>query len=323
MSAKWRYIFGTTTIVLIVGGTIYAIKKSKDAEKEAEQAISLEEARDIVESRKEEKEDSEEIHFTRKIEIVEESDDLIGQPYVSKIQGLKPSEIYYDEELDVEYEISNDDEDPLNDKYEYLTEATPGPTIEPLIDFSYIEDGIDPKEDKTLRFEPSSIEAKNQFIRMELADWEPNHDVYQIMLQLFDFAFIPTNDGDEIMRTQIIDYKSRFFGLGSKWNREVSYADVVLHYARSAEFDCGETVQYWVEYFLDFNEFTWGTTSQQVDTLLMRLNSHSYFNQERQTFGLFGLTRESMDQAIRIANGNIDRSVTYDIEFNEFLKSCL
>ena len=48
MSPKWRYILGTVTIVTIVGGVAYAIKKAKDAEKQAEQAISIDEARAIL-----------------------------------------------------------------------------------------------------------------------------------------------------------------------------------------------------------------------------------------------------------------------------------
>lgn len=334
MAIKWNYVFGATTIALIVGGTIYAIVKAKQAEKSEEEAITLSEAREIVEERKTQPGYEDKIHFTvgpldidgvstsfeiKDLEIVEDFKS-------KKIQVIKPSDMDEDEEeIDEEdlEEFVNDLDNPLYDKYAHVNEHTQGPAIEPLNDFSYYEEGINPKEDKVLRYEPNSVEAKHQFIRMELADWEPSHDVYRIMIQLFEFAFIPTTDGDEVLKTQIIDYKVQFFGFNSRWNREVSFADVIFHYARTAEFNCGESVAYWVEYFLDFNEFEWDSTSKHIDTILLRLNSHTYFNEERQTFGLFGLTRESMDQAIRIANGNIDRSVTYEIEFNEFLKSCL
>lgn len=314
---KWKYIFGVVTITTIIGGTVYVIIKSKQAKEAEEDAITLKEARELVEER-----NSQPGYESNKIKIQKGSDgddELIFQvpiqeieeTGVRKIQGIRPSMLVMDEEDDEEEE------------YDDIDELVEGPSIEPLKDFMYYEDDIDPKEDKTLRYDPNSVDAKHQFIRMELADWEPNHDVYRIMLQLFEFPFVPTTDGDEMLRTQVIDYKVQFFGFNSRWNKEVSFADIVFHYARGAEFNCGESVQYWVEYFLDFNEFAWDSTSQEVDTLLMRLNSHSYFNQERQTFGLFGLTRESMDQAIKIANRNIDRSVTYEIEFNEFLKSCL
>ena len=196
-------------------------------------------------------------------------------------------------------------------------------TIEPLKDFFYIEDGIDPKEDKTLRFEPSSDAAKHQFIRMELAEWEPSDDVYRIMLQLFEFPFIPRNPGDEMLRTRIVDYKVQFFGFGSKWSKEISFADVLFYYGRQAEFNCGETVREWVDTFCLNMGMEWNSTSEEMDLVINRLNSHSYFNDQRQTFGLFGLTREQMDSAIKTSNRNFDKSVTYDVEFNEFLMGCM
>lgn len=322
--SKLNYILGTVTITAIIGGTVYVIYKAKQAEKLEEDSITLEEAREIVAKQRKFDKGEETVRFQQDIEEVNESKPrhVVGPQ--------KPKAVKYDEDMELDegledlediYEV---DGDPLYDKYERVDENTPGPTVTPLNDFMYYEDGIDnPKEDKTLRFPNSSDEARHQFIRMELADWEPTHPVYRILIQLMEIPFIPTNDGDETLRTQIIDYKVQFFGWGSKWNREVSFADVILHYARSAEFNCEETVQYWVEYFLDFNEFEWDSTTHEMDKLVGRLNTHSYFNEERQTFGLFGITREHMDQAISIAQMNLDRSVTYEIEFQEFLKSCL
>lgn len=307
MSSKWNYIFGAITIGAIVGGTIYAIKKAKDVEKQEEQAITLDEAKAIVNSgkRNDDAELVEEARIITEIEVVE--------PKKPSVKLVSEMEVMEEDDYD-EYEE------------DYIDETIEGPsipTVEPLVDFYYVEEGINPKEDKVLRFDQNSDAAKHQFIRMELADWEFTDSAYRIMLQLFEFPFVPTTPGDEILRTQVIDYKVQFFGFGSKWAKEVSFADVMFHYARRAEFDCGECVQYWIDYFLQFNAFSWDSTSQEMDTHILRLNSHTYFNEERQTFGLFGLSRESFDQAIKIANRNIDRSVTYEIEFNEFLKSNL
>lgn len=341
MSPKWRYILGTVTIVTIIGGTIYAVKKSKDLEKAEENAISVDEALEMVRKRKEENAEelgAEELanlvlkqtEAVEKIsveleevtvEIVAENEELITkQTTAAAIEGAYPLE----------------DNNPMNvrragdvideeDQYPHLNEDTEGPTltVTPLSDFMYYEEGIDAKEDKTLRFNPNSVEAKHQFIRMELAEWQPNQDVYRILLQLFEIPFIPTNDGDDLLRTQVIDYKVQFFGWGSKWNKEVSYADIVLHYARVAEFNCGDTVAYWTEHFLYAAGFEWDFTSQEMDTLILRLNQHSHFNERTETFGLFGINRQYMDEAIKIANRNLDRSVTYEIEFNEFLKACM
>lgn len=334
MSSKGRYILGALTIGAIVGVTVYAIKKSKDAEKAESEAITLEEAREIVAQREaengdtneeESKEEEPEEQQPEIVELDEEDSIIISRPikaYPFEAASVEDEEDYVD--ID-EYEYEYDELDDLREDHPRVSSVIPPapvPTVEPLQDFMYFEEGINPKEDKTLRHHPNSIEAKHQFIRMELADWEPNHDVYRFLIQLFEFPFIPKNDGDESLRTQIIDYKVQFFGWNSKWNREVSYADVIFYYARRAEYDCNESVQYWVEYFLDWLEWDWDTTSAAIDSLLVRLNDHTYFNERTQTFGLFGLTREYMDNAYRIANQNIDNSVTYEIEYNEFLKSC-
>lgn len=316
MSPKWNYILGATTIVVIIGGTIYAIKKSRDIEKAEEEAITLEEAAIIVARERGEHED---IHFKADIEVINNEPKPIKAIKRSEMENL-PEEDF--DESDLSDDDIGEDEPMYEDpKKPYIPRENH--TVEPLKDFWWYEEGIDPKEDKELRHDPNSIEAKHQFIRMELADWDHEQDVYRIMLQLFEFPFIPTTDGDELLRTQIIDYKVQFFGFGSKWCREVSYADIIFHYARSAAYNCGEHLPYWVEYFLSFIEIEAESEEEHFDTMLMRLNSHSYFNEERQTYGLFGLTRESHDQAIRIANMNLDRSVTYEIEFNEFLKSCI
>jgi hypothetical protein len=321
MSINWKYVWGTATIVVIVGGTIYAIKKSKDAQKAEGESISLAEARSIV--RREE--------ALREAPVASESH--------SKILGNGISQVILDEVgftagpfnidgVQTHFTIKNaqviDEAAPFADEEfedneeedEMVMEDDPG-------DFLFYDGGRDPKEDIELRYDPNSRDARNQFIRMELAEWRPLEDNYQTLLRLFDFPFKPQNDGDELMATQVIDYRVRFFGFGSRWCKEVTVADIIMHYSRKAEFNCGENVRYWADYFLEFNELDFTKANHEIDEVLLRLNSHTYFNEERATFGLFGLTRECMDQAIRIANGNVDRSVTYEIEFNEFLKSCV
>jgi hypothetical protein len=295
MSSKWRHFWGTVTIVAIVGGTIYAIKKSKDAEKTEGEEISLEEAKDIV----------------ARGQINEEVD----APKVRRLVATSAIPYAGDTVINADTIIRGDivesvaNHDVLSDEEEE--------------DEEILEEDEPTEEDGELRYDPNSKEALNQYIRMELAEWRPLEDSHQTMVKLFDFPFRPMNDGDDILRSQIADFRAQFFGTDSRWANEVTIADIILHYARAAEFNCGESVKYWVEYFLDFNELDFTMSSHEIDEMIQRLNSHTYFNEERQTFGLFGLTRDSMDQAIRIANRNVDRSVTYEHEFNEFLKSCL
>ena len=338
-----KYVLGTVTIIAIVGGTIYAIKKSKDLEKAEGEVITLEEARHIVAVKETHDRQSErlktsynknvdmnELASQREEEMYEASEDWNemvddirdvasynrsympnaatpeSEAYGRVIKGLKYDT--YSPDIDQEFE----EEDEEKEEVQY----------EPEIEYHKIERTGEEGEE-VLRHDPNSFEALDQFKRMELAEWVPNEDTFQTMMYLFDFPFQPKNDGDEILLTQIIDYRVQFFGFNSKWVRHVSYADVILNYARKAQFNVNETVRFWTEYFLEFNNLFHAYASQAIDEEIESLNSHTYYNEERATFGLFGLTRESMDQAIRIANDNVDRSVTYEIEFNEFLKSCV
>jgi hypothetical protein len=309
---KLRYILGTVTIAVIIGGTIYAIKKSKDQEKLEGEAISLEEAESIVNRHGQTLPYVENDVVTSNELFKDIKHDKLSPRFVG--ETLESVSIVGVRKADIDEILDDCDEDFEDEEEETLLQQD--------VDIDMLLKETT-EEDRELRYEPNSIEARNQYIRMELAEWMPSDEVYKIMEKLFEFPFQPQNDGDEYLRTNIIDYRVRFFGFNSRWVTEVSYADVILHYARAAQYNCNETVRYWTEYFLEFNEFDEFTSSLTIDELLDQLNSHTYFNEERTTFGLFGLTRNSMDQAIRIANGNVDSSVTYEIEFNEFLKSII
>lgn len=322
-----KKIIGTVTIIVVLGGCIYAIKKSMDAKKAEENSISVEEAKAEMEAIRKSKSNQE------AEELAEELADIYGHRTrtVSDEQlaeNRKQWTSLKSEDIENRNYEPSEDYDRFYPENDGVDENTEGPKINDGVAFD--EDELDiplsetmTEEDMTLRHDPNSREARQQFIKMELAEWAPLEDTYQTMLNLFEFPFNPINDGDYDLKTRIIDHRVHFFGFGSRWCKEVSYADVILHYARAAQFNCDETVKYWVEYFLDFNEIDFDTPSRRIDDLLERLNSHTYFNEERATFGLFGLTRNGMEQAIKIANRNVDRSVTYEIEFNEFLKSCI
>lgn len=304
---KLSHIMGTVTIIAIVGGTIYAIKKHKDLQKIEGEEITLAEARDILAQ----KQAGESVHFVVDIDEVTETQPLDEKEMYILKEGVRETA-----DFNRSFEPYDDDEEE-----EYLVDDIEGPSIEEEIDDSDI--GRFTEEDRKLRYEPSSLEALKQYKRMELADLNYNDETYQTMLRLFDFPFEPQNDGDHMLRTQIIDYRVQFFGFSSKWVQDITFADVILHYARNAQFNCDETVAYWIEYFLDFNDLYYQYSSNALEAAINTLNAHQYFNEERQTFGLFGLTRNSMDQAIKNASRNFDNSVTYEIEFNEFLKSIL
>lgn len=304
MDSKTSYILGTVTIIGIVGFTAYAIKKSKDAKKAEEEEITLDEARAIVKARpidvEAEEEDEED----------EEEDDIYLDEDDEDEDVLVPKKVVAKPRAQVEMELLDEEIDEEEDEEDYPVEMTYNETVK--------KEG-----DEELRYEPNSIEAMRQFIGMELSEFNPNGDIYQTMERLYDIPFVPTTPGDEILLTQLIDYRVQFFGYNSKWVKNISMADVITHYARITEFNYGNSAGFWIGYFLEFNELDYNIPTAHIDVTIDELNKHTYFNEERASFGLFGLSRESMDQALRIASRGVDGSVTYEIEFNEFLKSCV
>ena len=109
----------------------------------------------------------------------------------------------------------------------------------------------------------------------------------------------------------------------SRYNQQVTMAEIILHYARATAFNIGESVRYWVEYFLSFNELNHIIDGFEMGDTILELNKHAYFNSMRNTYGMFGLTAEQFEAAARVASFNVHDEITYEMEFNEFLKSCL
>src|SRR5437763_9741361 len=166
---KMKHILGTVTIVVIIGGTIYAIKKSKDLQKIEE--ISLGEARDIVSERAFDEAYAEHFEVTTDVvEILDEEEMYILKEGVREAASFKSSteSVYEDEEFE-------------DDEYEER----------PIIETITLAG-----EDNELRYEPNSKEARSQFIKMELSEWRLLEDTYQTMTNLFEFPFQPRNDGD-------------------------------------------------------------------------------------------------------------------------------
>lgn len=306
---------GTATIVIIIGGTAYAIKKSKDQVKQQDETISAEQARKEYEEATKE-------HPSEKFEKDMED---INEAAEEKVVGD-----HIDYEMDID-EIKEDIHDEINFNRSFdppeeqaaaLEDDLPSYTYdEAACNVPFIE--IMTEEDMVLRHDPNSAEARNQYIRMELAEWRYDEETYICLLDLFQFPFIPQNDGDEDTRNQLLDHRAQFFGHNSKWSNEVSYADLILHYGRKLTFELDEDVRFWVDELVAYTEFCGGMPSRFADDCIKELNAHTYHNEELDTYGLFGLSSEEMDGAITQARSHVDKEVTYEIEYNEFLKSCL
>ena len=175
------------------------------------------------------------------------------------------------------------------------------------------------EEDEKLRHDPNSKEAREQFIFMNLAEWEPDSDDYNMLLYLYTFPFQPKVTEDRRLREVLIDERKNFFGEDSKWNTRITWGDVVLYYARRTVFEINGTVNHWVRFILDNMEVNHLMSSDRVDNILLDLTSHYYFNQKG-LFGLFGLDDDAVDDAYTIADNRLDDNISFEIEYNEFLK---
>ena len=298
MGKKLNYAIGTATVLVIVGGTVYAIRKSIKAKLDGEEIITADEAVLEAQSRRVKMEE-----FAMTTDEMDEMKDDVRDEVDWNLSFTRVNE-----------ELPEDDEQAASDEgHGYYDDVN---FDMPLKEYMT-------EEDKVLRHEPNSMEAKQQYMKMELAEWVPMEDAYQTLLKLFNFPFIPQNDGDHMLMTKIIDYRVQFFGFKSRWAKEVSFAEIILYFAKLTDYNCGGGIRQWVDHILNHNDLDHLATSGKIEGVLERLNSHTYFNEQTGTYGLFGLDEGYIQSAIAIAQRHVDNSLTYEIEFNEFLKSCL
>ena len=175
------------------------------------------------------------------------------------------------------------------------------------------------KEDEELEHDPNSREARDQFIRMKTAEWAPGDEAHDILMYLFTFPFAPTTEDDKLLRKVLMYNREEFFGPESKWNARITWGDVILHYAENLEFNLGHTVNYWTEFILDNLGINVFMSSESIDELLQDLAEHSFYTDEDR-FGLFGLDDDQLDNAYLIADDQVEPGLTFDIQFNEYLK---
>lgn len=219
-------------------------------------------------------------------------------------QARREIEIYENEEIEDIY-----DNGETGDFREELIETSPE-------DYEHPQELTE--EDFILRHEPNSDEAREQFINMELADWDRYSRDYETLLRLYSFPFMPIYAEDIVLKDTLVEHRRQFFGDNSKWNKRVTYADLLLYFGRELVFEYDETLEYWVEHFLENMGVDHMQSSTTIEEILQDLNNHVHYS-DNSMVGLFGLTDSEMDDAYTIALNN-DEDMSYRVQFNEFLK---
>lgn len=289
-----KQFLGFVTVAVIIGGTVYCIKKYKESEQTDGEVITLAEARDIVKAGEPPRQ-----RYTEA-----EVDELIRN---AKLKSA-PIEDLDDIQSDARAEAA------ITSFEQSLLTAD---EIEALRDEAEFRE-CEIKEDNKLRHDPNSLEARGQFLCMELAEWADGDYTKERMFYIFNQPFIPNTQTDSNTHSQIQDYKREFFG-GGRWVDEITIGDLIMHYARMTDYNVGRGVRYWVEHFLEVSDLEDSTPEQTVD-IVDALNEHRYYSEAQDSYGLFGLTEFQIEDARDFALRSIDRTLTFDIQYNEFLK---
>jgi hypothetical protein len=359
VAIKPRQLVGIILGSGVVVFTIYSIKKYYDEKKQNAASIGLDEAKEIVEEGKTNlnrdqidpaMEDTKidarnqafvDMNFSKElpIEYGNKGDKELSAEEMERLVGDARDHAHWNT---AGWNVNEKDNIGLSKEGHIATKtdelAATLDNMEDETEDDLIMDGPDPEElqqskgyfeeDKELlddlRYEPNSIEAREQFINMELVVLGRDNDTRDVVGMLYDHPFNPISDEDRNLWTRLMDHRIKFFGEQSKWINEVTFGDVIMYYGKNAEYNCGEDVRHWVDYFLtcaDINNIT--LTSEEFAYVIDQLNKHIFFNPDLQSHGLFGLTSFQMTEAARVAQGRVDGMVTYDIEFHNFITAII
>lgn len=167
--------------------------------------------------------------------------------------------------------------------------------------------------------DPDSRSAHEQYINMMVAEFKDNPEFSRTLGVLFRHDYIGRNDDDRRLWTNLMTRRSSFFGT-SKWNKHVSWADVILYYGEQVAYNRNDDMTYWVEQILDQVQVDDRTPTAYLTSLFEDLLNHEFHNQQTGGFGLFGLDETSVAYMEEMSLRNPERGIiTFDMELNAFL----
>lgn len=334
MRVNWGYVVGFATIAGVLGVSAYAVILHRKERREHDHSISVEEARSIVEETK---------HYSIPQDLSETLKPVMTEEDGSKlgdlINGVGAS-ISYSDDVFIREHLA--DITSYGDMTTHSVMARPIKEVEEENEREDLEQMEEELREKTLeqepilledegegklRYDPNSDEALLQFMRMELAEWAPYEEIYKTLEFLYDVPFEPKVDGDIALHSTLVDYRGEFFGPASRWAINVPFTDMILHYARLADYNLGGGIRYWVGHFLGGNRMNiTDMPDHQIEYMILLMNKHDFYYEEggKTSYGFFSLDKGSFDNAVRVARDNtMDHELTYDIEFNEFISKSI
>ncbi|MEG0239464.1 MAG: hypothetical protein RR643_04870 [Anaerorhabdus sp.] len=189
-------------------------------------------------------------------------------------------------------------------------------------DYYEKEEDIDPEEYydeedeevEKLRYDPNSQEALTQYKNMRLAEMDKHgNDTRATLERLFEEPILPTNDEDGWIIDHIIEKRREFFGDNSIWNDNSSVAELILHFAIQADFDCDGGVAHWCNSFVSNMGLWSGIGKNMMDEKLTSLFKHTLDG------NMFGLME---NEWLEVHNRSRKPFITFTNEYHFWLELC-
>src|SRR5699024_10192383 len=170
-----------------------------------------------------------------------------------------------------------------------------------------------------LKYEPNSLEAKDQYVMLLLSDFDRYSRDYTLLNRLLRVPFSGDPKVNEIMLENIWEAKVHFYGPDSVWLDVASWGDVAIYFADRAEFDLGYTRDYWFGTFMDTIGFsTSDSVSEQEFEEIMDSLCNNYFYGAN--YGLFGLSRDQVLEAGKIDAIDHISQLSIERQYQEYVK---
>lgn len=170
-----------------------------------------------------------------------------------------------------------------------------------------------------LRYEPNSLEAKDQYTMLLLSDFDRYSRDYTLLNRLLQVPFSGDPKVNEILLDNIWEAKAHFYGPDSVWLDVTSWGDVIIYFSDRASFDLGNTRDYWFGVYMDTIGFSISdsVSDEEFDEIVDSLCNNYFYGAN---FGIFGLSREQVLEAGRIDAIEHISQLSIERQYQEYVK---
>lgn len=176
----------------------------------------------------------------------------------------------------------------------------------------------DEEEVEELRFPPNSKEALEQYINMTLAEFQTGEEAFLIFRRLYNHKYRPKNQRDMVIYDYLVQDRVAFFGIDSVHNTEVSFAELLLYFARYCDFDLDGGVNSWGRQFLYNLDLRSNMGEIALDRIIEDVLRHSFVGHNG--YGIFGLKDEEYRHILSEVSNSTVNYMTFTAQYNTFLK---